>query len=114
MKKKLAFRPKGKVLLLGFISLLLFSACAEQVPIDACTEGEPYGFWYGIMHGVIAPIAFIISLFEKDVAIYAIHNNGAWYNLGFLFGISITMGGTGKSVSHSKKKPKNEHNYESQ
>jgi hypothetical protein len=40
------------------------------------------GFWPGLWHGLISPIAFIVSLFNPNVGIYEIHNNGAWYNLG--------------------------------
>jgi hypothetical protein len=34
-----------------------------------------------------------VSLFNPDVGIYEIHNNGAWYNLGFLLGIVVPLSG---------------------
>jgi hypothetical protein len=34
-----------------------------------------------------------VSLFNPDVGIYEIHNNGAWYNLGFLLGIMVPLSG---------------------
>ncbi len=47
------------------------------------------GFWEGFYHGAIAPITFVLSLFLDGIHIYEIHNNGAWYNLGFLFGADL-------------------------
>ena len=55
-------------------------------------EAKPAGFWAGVWHGNIAPITFVVSLFNKDVSIYETHNNGAWYNLGFLLGVSSAFG----------------------
>ena len=44
------------------------------------------GFWTGLWHGMICPIAFFISLFNREVSMYEVHNNGNWYNFGFLIG----------------------------
>lgn len=63
-----------------------------NVPDD---EGEVAGFWQGLWQGVISPIAFVISLFSDSVHVYEIHNNGGWYNFGFLLGASIIFGGGG-------------------
>ncbi|PYV98489.1 MAG: hypothetical protein DMG89_11035 [Acidobacteria bacterium] len=35
--------------------------------------------------GFIAPFVFVASLFKSDLNIYEVHNNGAWYNFGYLF-----------------------------
>ncbi len=83
-------------ILLG--SLLIMNSCAEISDVRDCLLDEPYGFWYGLMHGFISPIAFIISLFKDEVAIYAINNNGNWYNFGFILGASIIFGSGGKSI----------------
>jgi hypothetical protein len=77
--------------------LLLVTSCAEVVPLEGCYEGENYGFWYGLWHGVIAPISFTISLFNDDVAMYAVNNNGGWYDFGFVIGAGILFGGSGKA-----------------
>jgi hypothetical protein len=47
------------------------------------------GFWIGLWHGVIAPITFLISLFVSSVNIYEVHNNGGWYDFGFVLGTGI-------------------------
>lgn len=84
---------------------LSLSACApganqlENVPRE---EGTVAGFWPGLWHGIIAPVTFIISIFRSDVRIYEVHNNGIWYNLGFVLGAGILLGG-GSGASRRKK-----------
>jgi hypothetical protein len=58
---------------------------------------SPAGFWAGVWHGFIAPIVFIVSLFNSNVGIYEINNNGRWYDFGFLIGLSGSLGGSGAS-----------------
>ena len=89
-----------KIVLFGVLVVLCFSlaACAAGPNImrdSQDSDGETAGFLKGIWHGLISPIAFIISLFNKSVNIYEIHNNGGWYNLGFLIGAMIIFGGSG-------------------
>ncbi|NUQ23110.1 MAG: hypothetical protein HUU34_04105 [Saprospiraceae bacterium] len=70
-----------------FFSFLLVS-CADVEPINECLKGKEYGFFYGLLHGFITPISFVVSLFDDDVAIYAVNNTGGFYDLGFLLGSS--------------------------
>lgn len=65
-------------------------------------EGGVAGFWRGLWHGIISPVTFIISLFSRSVTIYEVHNNGAWYNFGFLLGITIPLGGGGAASRRSR------------
>jgi hypothetical protein len=44
------------------------------------------GFWSGLWHGMICPIAFVISFFDRAVSIYEVHNSGHWYDAGFMLG----------------------------
>ena len=76
-----------KYLLLALI-LLTLTGCADAVPIDPTTV--TVGFWHGLWHGIILLFSFIISLFDNDVAIYAVNNSGGWYDFGFLCGVSMT------------------------
>ena len=55
--------------------------------------GNVAGFWLGLWHGFVAPFAFFISLFKDDIGIYEAHNNGRWYNFGFILGLMIVFGG---------------------
>ncbi|MEZ5105260.1 MAG: hypothetical protein R2757_12240 [Draconibacterium sp.] len=56
------------------------------------------GFWHGLWHGVIAPVSFVISLFSDKVAMYAVNNNGGWYDFQFVLGAGILFGGGGKAT----------------
>jgi len=70
-------------------------------------DGNVAGFWKGLWHGFIAPFTFIASLFNEDIGIYEAHNNGGWYNFGFLFGLMIIFGGgrSGGMKSKADEKP---------
>ena len=71
--------------LLIAIPLVLLTACAVQS--SDVTQSAAPGFWLGVWHGFIFPFAFIIGLFKPDVAVYAVPNNGTWYDFGYFVGI---------------------------
>jgi len=64
---------------------LLLAGCATQMA--GTVKPAAPGFLLGLVQGLIAPITFVISLFRPDVAVYAVPNNGGWYNFGFVLGI---------------------------
>lgn len=68
-------------------ALSLLAACAKQVP-TAVVAGEP-GFLLGLWHGFIFPVAWFLSLVVPEVAIYAVPNNGGWYDFGYFLGICV-------------------------
>jgi hypothetical protein len=89
--------------------MVLLSACAagpNELRNTPDEDGEVARFWKGIWHGLISPITFVISLFSKSVYVYEVHNNGGWYNFGFLMGASITFGGSGGGAASRRKKRK--------
>ncbi len=59
----------------------------------ANAEGKIAGFWLGIWHGLISPITFIVSIFSQHVRLYEVHNNGGWYNFGFVIGAGLFLSG---------------------
>jgi hypothetical protein len=59
---------------LAILVLVLVSGCATQPPPSPLDPG----FLTGLLHGLIAPIAFVISLFTDDVRLYAFPNAGVW------------------------------------
>ena len=69
-----------------FILLIAISGCADNVTLQQATLITPVGFWYGFWHGMILPISWFVSLFSDNSAIYAIYNNGGWYDFGFVLG----------------------------
>jgi hypothetical protein len=83
--------------LIFLVVLFLFSACAEVANIEDCVTAEPYGFFFGLWHGVIAPVSFVLSVFFEDIAMYAVNNTGGWYDFGFVIGAGILFGGGGKA-----------------
>lgn len=89
-------------LLLSMLVLATFflTGCAEVQPnIQPCLTGSTYGFWGGLWHGIIAPFAWVASLFMDDVAVWAVNNNGGWYTFGFILGIGALSGGSSKAAS---------------
>lgn len=94
-------------LLVVLLVLVLISGCAagpNQFKNTPTEEGEVAGFWQGLWHGIISPIAFIVSLFSDSVNIYEAHNNGGWYNLGFMFGASMVLGGSGGGAATARRR----------
>lgn len=77
---------------------LLLAACAATHSGDAVQPDAP-GFLLGLWHGFIFPVAWVISLFTDKVAIYAVPNNGGWYDLGYFLG--IVFFGVGAKGGHS-------------
>lgn len=66
---------------------LLLAACARQAPSAVTHTADAPGFLLGLWHGFIFPVAWVLSLFMPDVAIYAVPNNGGWYDFGYFVGI---------------------------
>lgn len=84
---------------LALLIVFVLSACAagENPNIGvAPVDGDVAGFWLGLWHGLIAPVTFIISLFTDNVNVYEVHNNGNWYDFGFVFGVSMAFGGSAR------------------
>jgi len=81
--------------LLAIASLAGLAACAVE-RADAVQPAAP-GFLLGLWHGFIFPVAWVLSLFMPDVAIYAVPNNGGWYDFGYFLGIVVFGVGARKS-----------------
>lgn len=56
-------------------------------------EYDIYGFWSGLWHGVIAPIAVFAQIFDQSIILYSPVNTGFGYNIGFLLGIGFMISG---------------------
>lgn len=79
------------VLLMVFCVTCLISC----VPKDY--ESHESGFFSGIWHGIIIVFSLIGKLFGRDIGIYAEHNTGFTYWLGFIIGIGAFGGGSSSS-----------------
>lgn len=95
-------------IVIGILLLMvLLVGCAPGPNVMAGVpdeEGEIAGFWTGLWHGFASPVMFIISLFNKSVEVYEVHNNGGWYNFGFLLGASVIFGGSGGGACRSRRR----------
>jgi hypothetical protein len=69
-------------------TLGLLTACAATQAPDAVAPAAP-GFLLGLWHGFIFPVAWAVSLFTDKVAVYAVPNNGGWYDFGYFLGIVV-------------------------
>ena len=91
---------KSSLVLLVLVLLLvsLIGGCApgsNEFKGTASEQGRVAGFWLGLWQGFIAPFVFLASLFKSNLNIYEVHNNGAWYNFGYLVGVACFFGGSG-------------------
>ena len=98
---------KSSLALFVLVLLLLniLAGCApgpNQFKGTTSEGGVVAGFWLGLWHGFIAPFVFVASLFRSNLSIYEVHNNGAWYNFGYLFGLACFFGGGGNRTARRK------------
>jgi hypothetical protein len=94
----------ARILLLGLLVLLLAAGCAPGNVRYSTETGKPANFWAGLWHGLIIIVTFVVSLFTKDVGVYEPNNVGWGYNLGFLLGCMISLGGGIRSTTHRRRR----------
>ncbi len=101
-------RKVGVVCGVALCALVILGAggCAAGPGLTGSAVGPtPAGFWLGFWHGLIAPVTFLVSLFNDSVSIYEIHNNGNWYDAGFMIGISSIFSAMARSgATHQQRR----------
>ena len=86
-------------LILGLLISLAACTAGPNTTMDvASPDGHIAGFFLGLWHGIIALFTFVISLFTDQVSLYEVHNNGGWYDLGFVLGAGILFGGSSRAT----------------
>ena len=83
---------------LSVLAPLLLAGCAATQSAAAVQPQAP-GFLLGLWHGFIFPIAWIVSLFVPNVGVYAVPNNGGWYDFGYFLGIVVFGVGARRSAA---------------
>ena len=82
------FRPTFRFAAALALAALVLTACAAGPNAAVAAAPDAAGFWLGLWQGLISPITFLISLFTDHVSIYEVHNDGNWYDFGFMIGVS--------------------------
>lgn len=94
---------RGRLAVLLLLVVLLVAACAAGPNTDIAHTAQHAGFWLGLWHGLITPVTFVISLFTDHVNIYEVHNNGNWYDFGYVLGLMVTFGSGARSGSAARR-----------
>ena len=94
---KAAIRPSFLLMV-----LMVVTGCAAQY--HGVSYNNPYGFFSGLLHGLVAPIALLLKLFDWVTNIIGVDllgeiyatgkpNTGLTYWLGFILGLCLWSGG---------------------
>ncbi len=96
-------RKLGLMVVVAILMLVLVACTPGTNPAVGVPDegGHVDGFWAGLWHGMISPITFIISLFNANINVYEVHNNGNWYDFGFVLGAGILFGGSSSASRRS-------------
>lgn len=77
---------------------LLLAGCASGDASNVVANGP--GYLAGVWHGLTAPYAFIANLLggSHNYSVYSVFNNGNWYDLGFLMGVTSSFSIANKGI----------------
>ena len=99
----------GLVLVAAAIYIIYYHVGMPTRDVDL--SGAPANFWLGLWQGLIVFLSFIASWFDNNIVLYQVHNNGFWYNLGYIIAIFISIGAfaggsreTGKEIKKEVEK----------
>jgi len=87
----------ARAILILAATLALSACAATQTDAAVAAAADTPGFLLGVWHGFIFPVAWILSLFMDNVGVYAVPNNGGWYDFGYFVGIVFLGVGARKS-----------------
>ncbi len=72
----------------GFVCMAFLMGAAMDWSAKRARPEEPAGFWWGFVHGALMPTAMPTLLAGRDVTIFAPHNTGVSYKLGYTMGVN--------------------------
>ncbi|MBI5802268.1 MAG: glycosyltransferase family 2 protein [Verrucomicrobia bacterium] len=72
----------------GFVCMAFLMGTAMDWSARRTRPDLQAGFWWGVVHGALMPATMPTLLTGKDVAIYAPHNTGVTYKLGYTMGVN--------------------------
>ena len=71
------------------VALVIAWACGAAMRADARLDSPP-GFFRGLLHGGMMPVAWPTLLVGQDQEIYAARNEGRTYKLGYSMGVNLS------------------------
>jgi hypothetical protein len=85
--------------------MVTLSGCAKHYASGV--GNDPYGFLFGIWHGVVWPLAVVVNLvswalsivgisFLREIELIGRPNTGFWYYVGFALGLLAWTGSSGR------------------
>lgn len=91
-------KARGITLLIATVAI---TSCATHYTVDAVAD--PYGFFSGIWHGIVFPLALLANLiswiagflgvsFLDSIQLIGRPNTGFWYYVGFALGLGAYGG----------------------
>lgn len=95
---------RARLAVLLVVVALGMAACAAGPNPGVAHTAQNAGFWLGLWQGLITPVTFVISLFTDHVNIYEVHNDGNWYDFGYVLGLMVAFGGpaSGRAAARSR------------
>ena len=93
MNMAIQYIARCRLLFIILLVVLVLGGCANQ-PSPAAYD--PPGFFSGLIHGFLIFFSLIGSIL-MDIRIYAFPNSGFFYDLGYLIGAAMFLGGAGAS-----------------
>jgi hypothetical protein len=82
--------PNGQISV-GGVSIPVYAPGPNPTLNTADARGHIAGIWMGIWHGFISPVTLVESIFNGNVGMYDVHNDGNLYNLGFFLGLALVF-----------------------
>jgi hypothetical protein len=75
----------GRLTVIGLLLGWLYAWAGPRVyPVET-----RFGFFWGMAHGALMPMALPALLLGKDVSIFSEYNTGRTYKLGYICGINV-------------------------
>lgn len=72
----------------GFIVMAMLLGYAANLAAKHNRPDRPAGFAWGFIHGALMPTTLPALFLGQNVTIYAPHNSGRTYNLGYTMGVN--------------------------
>lgn len=96
--------------LLAFAAVAGLSGCAAHYPAGAAAD--PYGFWFGVWHGLVFPYALVANglswlvglvglAFMESIELVGRPNTGTGYYIGFAIGLCAFWGPATNRTLHA-------------